>query len=135
MKLTIERLASLSQQDELDLAKIWPQQTVAQWRAWLDAPENRIFAARFNDRLLAAVKVSVTGENAHLNDFNVRELTRRRGVGLYLLEDTLRQMPDVTCWQVSDDGVDAGQRTAWGLFLQAVGFVPNAWGWEKRLTR
>ena len=132
MKLTIERLTSLSQQDHIDLAKIWPLQTVVQWQAWLDTPENSIFAARFNDRLLAAVKVTVAGEKGYLGDFNVRELTRRRGVGLYLLEDTLRQNPGITCWQINDDGVEAGQRAAWTQFLLAVGCLPNAQGWEKR---
>ena len=42
-----------------------------------------LFAARFNERLLGAVKIALQDDRAELQDLLVREVTRRRGVGLY----------------------------------------------------
>ena len=51
MKLTIIRLQHFSDQDHIDLAKIWPSQDLA--ALTLD-DRQRIYAARFNERLLGA---------------------------------------------------------------------------------
>ncbi|VTR25670.1 Acetyltransferase, GNAT family [Serratia fonticola] len=80
MKLTIERLTSLSPQDLIDLGKIWPHQQPEQWLSWLEEGK-ALFAARFNERLLGAVKIEIAGQSAQLHDLLVREVTRRRGVG------------------------------------------------------
>ncbi|ENV2982779.1 aspartate 1-decarboxylase autocleavage activator PanM [Escherichia coli] len=111
MKLTIIRLENFSDQDRIDLQKIWPEYSPSS----LQGDDNhRIYAARFNERLLAAV----------------REVTRRRGVGQYLLEEVLRNNPGVSCWWMADAGVeDRGVMTA---FMQALGFTAQQGGWEKR---
>ncbi|WP_182090628.1 aspartate 1-decarboxylase autocleavage activator PanM, partial [Serratia sp. ME43] len=57
MKLTIERLTALSPQDLIDLGKIWPHQQPEQWQSWLSGGK-ALFAARFNERLLGAVKIA-----------------------------------------------------------------------------
>ncbi|MES4615693.1 MAG: aspartate 1-decarboxylase autocleavage activator PanM [Ewingella sp.] len=124
MKLTIQKLDSLSAQDLIDLAKIWPEHSPAEWQSWLSG-NRALFAAKFNERLLAAVKVSLTGESAELQDLLVREVTRRRGVGLYLVEDTLAQMPEITHWTMkaeADPVLDA--------FMLACKFHKTADGWE-----
>ncbi|EPN5697442.1 aspartate 1-decarboxylase autocleavage activator PanM, partial [Cronobacter sakazakii] len=78
MKLTILRLHTLSEQDKIDLAKIWPEYPSESLR--LDE-NHRIYAARFNDRLLGAVRVTLRGTEGAMDSLRVREVTRRRGVG------------------------------------------------------
>ncbi|BBU80113.1 hypothetical protein EIMP300_15130 [Escherichia coli] len=84
MKLTIIRLENFSDQDRIDLQKIWPEYSPSS----LQVDDNhRIYAARFNERLLAAVRVTLSGTEGALDSLRVREVTRRRGVGQYLLEE------------------------------------------------
>ncbi|GAA3910612.1 MULTISPECIES: aspartate 1-decarboxylase autocleavage activator PanM [Gibbsiella] len=134
MKLTIERLAALSSQDLIDLGKIWPQQQPGDWQRWLS--EGRaLFGARFNERLLGAVKVELDGGSARLHDLQVRELTRRRGVGLYLIEDVQRQMPAVKHWRLSAAELPAEARDALGAFMLACGFTQQGEDWQKETPR
>ncbi len=65
MKLTIIRLENFSDQDRIDLQKIWPEYSPS---SLLVDDNHRIYAARFNDRLLAAVRVTLSG-NAVKNMF------------------------------------------------------------------
>lgn len=79
--------------------------------------------------LLAAVRVTLSGTEGALDSLRVREVTRRRGVGQYLLEEVLRNNPDVSCWWMADAGVeDRGVMTA---FMRALGFTAQQGGWEK----
>lgn len=130
MKLTIERLITLSPQDLIDLGKIWPHQQPAQWQAWLEEGK-ALFAARFNQRLLGAVKIDVQGDSAQLHDLMVREVTRRRGVGLYLLQDTQRQLAQVLRWQLSTVGLAARERGELDNFMRACGFLAQGDLWQK----
>lgn len=126
MKLTIIRLTAITQQDHIDLGKIWPD-----YRTGALQPDDthRLYAARFNERLLGAVKVSLTGTDARLNALSVREITRRRGVGLYLINQVLADNPAVTCWEMDAAGVT--DRLAMDAFMQAAGFKSVATGWIK----
>ncbi|OAT29005.1 putative acetyltransferase [Buttiauxella brennerae ATCC 51605] len=126
MKLTIIRLFECSAQDEIDLAKIWPEYSSASL-ALTDT--HRIYAAKFNDRLLGAVRVTLAGSEAALDSLRVREITRRRGVGQYLVEEVIRDNPDVTGWWMSDVGVE--DRDVMTAFMQAVGFNVQSGGWKK----
>ncbi|HHL2501805.1 TPA: aspartate 1-decarboxylase autocleavage activator PanM [Yersinia enterocolitica] len=130
MKLTIERLTNLTHQDLIDLAKIWPKQQQTTWQQWVNDGKP-LFAARFNERLLGAVKVMVDGQQAELEDLCVREVTRRRGVGLYLIEETLRQLPTIQQWYLSDKQVMAANREAMDGFMLACGFSRNTQGWQR----
>lgn len=132
MKLTIERLNDLTPDDCRDLAKIWPEQSPSSWQSWLDQG-NALFAARFNERLLGAVKVKADVQTgiAVLHDLCVREVTRRRGVGLYLVEDTLRQVPQINAWQFSVAGLPPAQRDELGHFMLACGFTSKGDIWQK----
>lgn len=61
MKLTILRLEHFSAQDQIDLGKIWPEYSASS----LSVDEtHRIYAARFNERLLGAVRVTLSGTQA-----------------------------------------------------------------------
>ncbi|WP_211824179.1 aspartate 1-decarboxylase autocleavage activator PanM [Proteus terrae] len=99
MKLTIEKLTQLSEQDRIDLGKIWQD---VRYQSTLKNEinnENILFVARFNERLLAACWVKLSDKKAVISDFMVREVTRRRGVGHYLLTQCLSVYPDIHCWQ------------------------------------
>lgn len=126
MKLTIIRLQQLSEQDRSDLKKIWPQVDVEALEATLDAL-HQLYAARFNDRLLAAVNVEITASEGRLSQLDVREVTRRRGVGLYLVEEVLAQNPAVQHWSVAEDGTS--EPTVIAAFMQAAGFTQQNSEW------
>ncbi|WP_312951649.1 aspartate 1-decarboxylase autocleavage activator PanM [Superficieibacter sp.] len=128
MKLTIIRLEHFSAQDHLDLGKIWPEYSASS----LSVDEtHRIYAARFNERLLGAVRVTLSGAEGALDSLRVRDVTRRRGVGRYLLEEVIRHNPNVRAWWMTDIGVE--DREAMAAFMQALGFQALKDGWE--LTR
>ncbi|WP_380183181.1 aspartate 1-decarboxylase autocleavage activator PanM [Kalamiella sp. sgz302252] len=126
MKLTILRLQRLTAQDCLDLSKIWPESDAATLESTLDE-HHRLYAAKFNDRLLAAVKVTLTGTQGELTDFRVREVTRRRGVGGYLLEETLAQNAAIRQWWMAD--VSGEDREGLAAFMQKQGFTAQTGGW------
>lgn len=130
MKLTIERLTSLSLQDLIDLGKIWPHQQPAQWQTWLEDGK-ALFAARFNERLLGAVKIELQGDMAQMRDLMVREVTRRRGVGLYLVQDAQRQLPQVLRWQLSTAELAPRERGEVENFMRACGFLAQGSLWQK----
>lgn len=127
MKLTIVRLNNFSAQDLIDLGKIWPEYSASS----LSVDEtHRIYAARFNERLLGAVRVTLSGTQGALDSLRVREITRRRGVGQYLIEEVIRENPSVSSWWMADVGVE--YRSVMAAFMQALGFTAQADGWEKR---
>ncbi|QUG73964.1 aspartate 1-decarboxylase autocleavage activator PanM [Erwinia sp. E602] len=128
MKLSVIRLQQLSAQDFIDLGKIWPRTELPALAQQLSS-EQQLYAAKFNDRLLAAVKVGIEGAHGRLTQLEVREVTRRRGVGLYLLEEVLAHNPQVTRWWVAQDG--SSDPEVISAFMQAAGFTPGADGWRK----
>ncbi len=126
MKLTIHRLEKFSDQDHIDLNKIWPEYSPSS----LTVDEtHRIYAARFNERLLGAVRVTLSGTQGALDSLRVREVTRRRGVGQYLIEEVMRDNPSVASWWMADIGVE--DRGVMAAFMQALGFAAQSNGWEK----
>ncbi|PWC15403.1 aspartate 1-decarboxylase autocleavage activator PanM [Brenneria corticis] len=129
MKLTVENLVEFSDQDKIDLAKIWPHQNLDLLQAGL-TPERRIFSARFNDRLLAGVLVEIKGEYAQLSDMVVRVETRRRGVGLYLVEEVLRQLPGVKEWWLATADHATVNEEVLARFMLSCGFSPVSGGWR-----
>lgn len=129
MKLTIIKLDSITRQDEIDLAKIWPH-LPTDWPSWL-SDTRMIFAARFNDRLLGAVKVLVSDKGAELIDLCIREVTRRRGVGLYLLEDLQAQLPEVSLFFIQAQPENA----VFDAFMLACGFDAVEGRWQKNRLR
>ncbi|AST82165.1 TPA: aspartate 1-decarboxylase autocleavage activator PanM [Citrobacter freundii] len=127
MKLTIIRLEHFSDQDLIDLGKIWPEYSAAS----LSVDEtHRIYAARFNERLLGAVRVTLSGTQGALDSLRIRDVTRRRGVGKYLVEEVIQDNPDVSSWWMADVGVE--DRAVMAAFMQVLGFTAQTDGWEKR---
>ena len=127
MKLTIVRLDNFSDQDLIDLGKIWPEYSASS--SSVDET-HRIYAARFNERLLGAVRVTLSGTQGALDSLRVRDITRRRGVGQYLIEEVIRENPDVSSWWMADVGVE--DRSVMAAFMQVLGFTAQENGWEKR---
>lgn len=119
MKLTVLRLQHLTAQDHIDLQKIWPLEDIPALEQMLDE-SHQLFVARFNERLLAALRMTVEEDTATLSQLTVREVTRRRGVGQYLLEETLAQNPQVFLWRATHNGSMADDVIA--AFMQAAGF-------------
>ena len=128
MKLTIVRLTHLSEQDIICLGKIWPEYAPAELQ--LD-DSHRVYAAKFNERLLGAVRMTLRGTQGELYSLRVREITRRRGVGQYLLEELMRDNPGVRDWRMLDVGVE--DRGVMAAFMQALGFRAQTGGWQKEL--
>ncbi|EMT6575750.1 TPA: aspartate 1-decarboxylase autocleavage activator PanM [Providencia rettgeri] len=130
MRLTIISLVNPTEQQYLDLHKIWPDQSPFEL-AKMCKSGDLFYAARFNERLLGAAKVTVGHNTATLQDFCVREVTRRRGVGSYLLEEICQAIPDVTLWKFDISEVALQEKEAMRLFLVANGFntttQPDIW--------
>lgn len=121
MRLTIIPLVNPTEHQYQDLYKIWIDQTQPQLIQALKS-DQQFFAARFNDRLLAAAKVSINRSQGTISDFCVREVTRRRGVGLYLLQEICRQQPEVKHWYFNFNRLEVQQKIIIEKFLSACGF-------------
>ncbi|UVE18198.1 PanM family protein [Pseudomonas sp. LS44] len=98
MPVIVERISQPSEQDRLDLAKIY-----ADAPAWLLAPytdaqaliaaglaAGTLLSGRFNDRLLGAALLESGSVHWRLSHLCVRTLTRKRGVGRRLLDEAQR---------------------------------------------
>ena len=88
--------------------------------------ENVLFVARFNERLLAACWVKLSGNKAIITDFMVREVTRRRGVGHYLLTQCLCAYPDITHWQAISLSAEENGYDVAHAFLTHHQFSPSS---------
>jgi GNAT superfamily N-acetyltransferase len=126
MKLTIQRLTTLTPQDHIDLGKVWPDLNIQELEQRLDE-RHRLYAARFNDRLLAGLQLEISGTHGKIHRLAVRDVTRRRGVGHYLLEETIAQNGSIADWWIADGGSDDQQVRA--AFMQACGFRAQSDGW------
>ena len=127
MKLTIERLAQPSTAEMADLLKIWPQQSATQLQQRL-ANAEILLVARFNDHLLAGLWVTRDGHRGQIQQLQVRPVTRRRGVGRYLLEQTPLLVPEISVWEM--DVRTAESPTELTAFLHACGWQArdaNSW--------
>ena len=131
MRLSVERLTKISEQDRHDLAFIWPHQNFDALERDLNH-EHRLFAARFNDRLLAGVIVEIdnNSDSAELTDLQVRTSTRRHGVGKYLVKEVLRACPDVKEWWLDAADHALVSEAVMDTFMQSCGFYPVSGGWE-----
>lgn len=98
MPVLVQSLSAPSPQDLSDLVKVY-----ADAPAWLLAPypdaqtliaaglaSGELLAGRFNDRLLGAALLQRGEQQWRLSHLCVRALTRRRGVGQRLLDETRR---------------------------------------------
>ncbi|PIJ51240.1 GNAT family N-acetyltransferase [Erwinia sp. OLTSP20] len=130
MQLTIIRLTHPTPEDLADLRKIWPHTDIASLTATL-SEQSQLYAARFNDRLLAALQLDVSGTLGRIQQLAVRDVTRRRGVGKYLLQEVIARNSALTMWHVAND--DSGEPGTIAAFMQSCGFRAEVDGWVKRV--
>ncbi|MCQ4324217.1 aspartate 1-decarboxylase autocleavage activator PanM [Stutzerimonas stutzeri] len=98
MPVYVESITQPSAQDRSDLAKIyadapaWLLEPHASAEALIEAAltDGSLIAGRFNDRLLGAALLRRGDGTWHLSHLCVRKLTRKRGVGRRLLEESQR---------------------------------------------
>lgn len=74
--------------------------------------------------------MTLSGTQGALDSLRVRDVTRRRGVGQYLVEEVIRDNPAIASWWMADVGVE--DRAVMAAFMQALGFTAQQDGWEKR---
>lgn len=136
MKLTIIPLVNPTEQQYLDLYKIWTDQTQAQLNDALHSGQH-FYAARFNNRLLAAAKVKINTHHGVISEFHVREVTRRRGVGLYLLHEICHQEPEVSHWYFNFSELAQQGTSVMEAFLAECQFNPTEkpFVWEMKVTK
>ncbi len=125
MRLSAFQLTQPTQQDRLDLSRLYPEVNLNELLA-----SPMLFVARFNDRLLAGVTVEIEGKRAVLSQLQVREVTRRRGIGRFLLT----QLPGL----LEDQDIEGlyhplSQDQGCQQFLAAMGFEQQDNGWFKPL--
>ncbi|WP_434340251.1 aspartate 1-decarboxylase autocleavage activator PanM [Motilimonas cestriensis] len=91
MRLSVFHPQQVESQLLIDLKKIyasvWPQNqlTDAALNSLIEQQQPSLYVAMFNERHIAAALLNIVGSTANLSHFTVRDLTRRRGVGKYLL--------------------------------------------------
>lgn len=98
MPVYVESVTQPSPQDLTDLAKIyadapeWLLTPYASAEALIEAAlaDGSLIAGRFNDRLLGAALLQRSDNSWRLSHLCVRKLTRKRGVGRRLLEESQR---------------------------------------------
>lgn len=88
MRLTVFRFDQWPREAALlaDLGKLYDAPALAALAAAVNAGKPLI-TARFNDHHLAAALLELDGEPARLSQLVVREVTRRRGVGRFLVDE------------------------------------------------
>jgi GNAT superfamily N-acetyltransferase len=99
MPVYVETVTTPSEQDRIDLAKIY-----ADAPDWLFAPhadgealvsagvvKGALIAGRFNDRLLGAALLERFADRWRISHLCVRNITRRRGVAARLLAEARRR--------------------------------------------
>lgn len=107
MPIKVESVQNPSDQDWIDLQKIYldlphkadSAKEMDDFQAEIKArftQGDELFAARFNDRLIASCWLNQVneGEPRQINNFCVRKVTRRRGVGQQFLQFLIKAQPD-----------------------------------------
>jgi GNAT superfamily N-acetyltransferase len=98
MPVFVETLTEPSPQDRIDLTKIfadaptWLLAPYADTAALIEAAlaNGSLIAGRFNDRLLGAAILQRDEQHWRLSHLCVRKITRRRGVGKRIIEESQR---------------------------------------------
>ena len=126
MPVTLEEISQPSEQDLIDLEKIYQDYpSDLRWGSLQgelqENPRMQLYAARFNARLLAAISCTVKDSEIHLNHLCVRKVTRQRHVGRDLLRLLMAEHPNKKIHFQSCIDPEVGLSA---LFIQA-GFNPQ----------
>ncbi|AGH82233.1 hypothetical protein PCNPT3_11485 [Psychromonas sp. CNPT3] len=129
MRLSVTS-ALLSAQLLIDLAKIYQpyfdadKLTQQALTALIENKDSTLYVTLFNERHLGAVEVKVEGNKACLSLLSIRDLTRRRGVGINLLREVEKHLKIQSVQEVALTLEDFPKQEQAGvaLFLQAAGY-------------
>jgi GNAT superfamily N-acetyltransferase len=91
MRLTALMTKQLDEQMQIDLTKLFPDEILTELLAQTEQDPNTVWLlAKFNGRYIGAALFNL--QEAQLNALTVREVTRRRGVGRFLVEHCCQQL-------------------------------------------
>ena len=87
MPVYAEVVLNPTEQDQKDLQLIYGEMPAI-------SEVGHLVGARFNGRLVGALKLVAQGDSHQIVDINVREVTRRRGVARQVLLNLTRNLPE-----------------------------------------
>ena len=115
MPIVVEVIENPSENDLIDLQKIYADAPTWMYEEFgelefvatrLQEQEGRLFAARFNDRLLGSCWVIAQDDGSfRVRWLNVRKATRGRGVGARLLVKIKEAVSHAPLWLASRDSI------------------------------
>ena len=87
MRLSFQAVKSW-QQYASDLSKISSNVGSTQWQEWQQA--GQLYSCIFNQRVVAYCLVNTSGQQLMVQRFQVRDITQRRGIGLFMFQQLLQ---------------------------------------------
>jgi N-acetylglutamate synthase-like GNAT family acetyltransferase len=137
MRLSVFHPETVNSQLLIDLKKIYTpawsdtQLTDEALNALITQNQPSLYVAMFNQRHIAAAQLTIEANQARVNNFVVRDLTRRRGVGKYLLAQLEATAQQQGAAQISVILSETEQ--AFSGFLVAMGYQQQEGKWCKAL--
>lgn len=125
MRLTVFRFEQWPTEPSVlaDLAKIYDGETLAELARQVAAGQV-LLTAHFNDHELAACLLSASGNERQLSALAVREVTRRRGVGAFLVGEAAAMAAAAGANGLQLNGVEDDAAAA---FAAACGFIDEGY--------
>ncbi|MFO6424232.1 aspartate 1-decarboxylase autocleavage activator PanM [Motilimonas sp. KMU-193] len=121
----------------LDLKKIyqpvWPETALTDdvLTRLINQANPQLYVAMFNQRHIAAAQMTIAEDLASVSQFVVRDITRRRGVGKYLLTEIEKAAKAQGAKAI--DCVNPTNNLDYAAFLQAMGYQLNGQHGSKTL--
>ena len=137
MRLSVFHPETVNSQLLIDLKKIYTpawsdtQLTDEALNALITQNQPSLYVAMFNQRHIAAAQLTIEANQARVNNFVVRDLTRRRGVGKYLLAQLEATAQQQGAAEISVILSETEQ--AFSGFLVAMGYQKQEGKWCKAL--
>ena len=137
MRLSVFHPETVNSQLLIDLKKIYTpawsdtQLTDEALNALITQNQPSLYVAMFNQRHIAAAQLTIEANQARVNNFVVRDLTRRRGVGKYLLAQLEATAQRQGAAEISVILSETEQ--AFSGFLVAMGYQQQEGKWCKAL--
>ncbi|WP_163134121.1 acetyl-CoA sensor PanZ family protein [Agarivorans sp. Alg241-V36] len=107
MRLSFQAIENW-QQYASDLSKISSNLEPSQWQEWQQAAQ--LYSCTFNQRVVAYCVASSNKQQLMVQRFHVRDITQRRGIGLFMFQQLLqlaaqKDLSQVTFPHSNDPGV------------------------------
>ncbi|MCE2573520.1 aspartate 1-decarboxylase autocleavage activator PanM [Motilimonas eburnea] len=121
----------------IDLKKIyqpvWPATALSEeaLTRLVQQANPQLYVAMFNQRHIAAAQITLAEQVASVSQLVVRDITRGRGVGKYLLTEIEKAVKEQGAKAI--DCVNPTGNADYAAFLQAMGYQLNDQHWSKTL--